>query len=84
MGEEWFGHTFLGVSLPHKKKCDFPKLMASPNMKLTTIPLHSQCINCPNQILEEINDWVHNKKWVVESFMGSLIDIWLNCIGSRV
>ena len=58
--------------------------MAFPNTKLTAIPLHSQCINYLNQLLEELNDWVHKTKWVVESFMGSPIDIWLNTIGSRV
>ena len=84
MGEEWLGDQFLGVSFPHKQKHDFPKLIASPNTKLTSIPLHSQCINSLSQLLEELNDWVHKKKWVVESFMGSLIDIWLNTIGSRV
>ena len=67
MGEEWNGHQFLGVFLPHNQKHDFPKLMACPNMKLTSIPLHSQSINCLSQLLEEINDWVHKKKWVVES-----------------
>ena len=58
-------------------------MTAFPNMKLTTIPLHSQCINCPNQLLEELNDWVHKTKWVVES-LWVLIDIWLNTIGSTV
>ena len=58
--------------------------MACPNTKLTAIPFHSQGINDLNQLLEELNDWVHKKKWVVERFMGSLIDIWINTIGSRV
>ena len=59
MGEEWFVHQFLGVFLPHKQKHDFPKMMACPNTKLTVIPLHSQCINYLNQLMEELNDWVH-------------------------
>ena len=67
MGEEWSRNQFLGVFLLHKKKYKFPKMMACPNMKLTAIPLHSQCINCLNQLLEELNDWVHRTKWVVES-----------------
>ena len=67
MGEEWFGHTFLGVLFPHKKKYDFPELMAFLYTELIAIPLHSQCINCLNQLLEELNDWVHKEKWVVES-----------------
>ena len=41
--------------------------MAFPNTKLTDIPLHSQCINYLNQLLEELNDWVHKPKWVVEN-----------------
>ena len=84
MGEEWFGHTFLGFFLPHKKKYDFPKLMAFPNTQLAAIPLHSQFNNYLNQLLEELNDWVNKTKWVVESFMGSLIDIWIYTMGSRV
>ena len=67
MGEEWIGNTFLGVFLLHKKKYDFLEFMACPYMKLTAIPLHSQCIHCLNQLLEELNDWVHKSKWVVES-----------------
>ena len=42
-------------------------MMAFSNTKLTTIPLHSQCIKYLNQLLEELNDWVHKTKWVVES-----------------
>ena len=83
MGEEWNGNQFLGVFLPHKQIYEFPKFMACPNMKLTAIPLNSQCINYLNQLLEELNDWVCKTKWVVEIFTGSLIDIWLNPIGSR-
>ena len=67
MDEEWIGNTFIGVFLPHKKKYYFPKFMAYPNTNLTAILFHSQCINCLNQLLEEINDWVRKKKWVVES-----------------
>ena len=67
MGEEWFGHTFMGVFFPHKKNYDFQKFMACRNMKLAAIPLHSQSINYLNQLLEELNDWVHKTKWVVES-----------------
>ena len=66
MGEEWIGHTFPSVFLPHKQKYDFSRLMAFPNTKLTVIPLHCQCINWLNQLLEELNDWVHKSKWVVE------------------
>ena len=84
MGEEWFGHQFPGVFLPHKQRFIFPKIMACPNTKLTAVPFHSQGINYLNQLLEELNDWVHKIKWVVEIFMGSLIDIWLNTIGSKV
>ena len=62
MGEEWIGHPFLGVLFPHKKNYIFPKFMACPNTKLTSIPLHSQWINYPSQILEELNDWVHKTK----------------------
>ena len=57
--------------------------MACPNTKLTAIPLHSLYINCRNQLLEEINDWVNYTKRVVESFMGSPTDIWLYTIVSR-
>ena len=67
MGEEWIRHTFLDVFLPHKKKYDFPEFMDFPYMKLAPIPLHSQCINYLNQLLEELNDWVHKKKWLVEN-----------------
>ena len=68
IGEEWSGHTFLGVFFPHKKKNTFfTKFMAFPNTKLTALPLHSQCINFLNQLLEELNDWVHKSKWVIES-----------------
>ena len=84
MGEELIGNTFLGVFFPHKKKYDFPEFMAFAYMKFPAIPLHSQCIKCLNKLLEESNDWVHKKKWLVESFMGSPIDIWLYTIGSRV
>ena len=66
MGEEWIGHTFLGVFLPHKQKHDFSRLMAFLNTKLTVISPHCQCINCLNQLLEELNDWVHKSKWIVE------------------
>ena len=84
VGEEWIWHTFLGVFLPHKKKYDFPKFMACPNTNLTAIDFHSQGINYLNQLLEEINDWVHKTKKVVESFMGSPIDIWIKTTGSMV
>ena len=69
MGEEWNGYQFMGVFLPYNQKHDFSKLTACPNQKLTTIPLHSQCINYLNQLLEELNDWVHKTKWVVESLL---------------
>ena len=42
-------------------------MMACPNTNLTAILFDSQCINCLNQLPEEINDWVHESKWVVES-----------------
>ena len=54
------------------------------NTILTAILFHSQGINYLNQLLEEINDWAHKTKRVVESFMGSPIDIWINTIGSIV
>ena len=57
---------FLGVYLPHKQEYNFPDFTAFPYTKLTTIPLHSQCINFLNQLLEELNDWVHKTKWVAE------------------
>ena len=79
---EW--KTFVGVYLPNKQKFIFPKLMASPIRILTVILFHSQGINYLNQFLEEINDWAQKTKWVVEMFMGSPIDIWLNTIGSIV
>ena len=84
MGEERFGNPFIGVFLPHKKKLQFSKIDGFPEYEIVYIPLHSQCIHCLNELLEELNDWVHKKKWVVKSFMGSLIDIWLYTIISRV
>ena len=84
MGEEWNVHAFMGDNLLNKSKFDFPKLMACPNTKLIAILFHSQGINCPNQFLEEINDWANKTKKVVDNFMGSPIDIWLYPIGSRV
>ena len=59
-------------------------MMACPNTKLAGIHLHSQGINYLNQFLDELNDWVHKTKWVVAKFMGPLIEICLNTIGSRV
>ena len=59
-------------------------MMDFPNTKLTTILLYFQGINYLNQLLEELNDWAQKTKWVVESFMGSLIDICIYIIGSRV
>ena len=83
MGESWNGKQFLGVNLPNKSKYDSQKLMASPIQILTAIPFHSQGINYLNQLLEEINDWVHKTKWVVESlwvlsltFVSTLLDQW--------
>ena len=84
MSEEWNGHPFLDIFLHHKKNMIFPKLMAFPNTQLAAIPLHSQFNNYLNQLLEELNDWVHKTKCVVEIFMGPLIDIWLNTFGPRV
>ena len=66
MGEEWIGNTFLGVFLLHKKKYDFPEFPACPYIKFIAIPIHYECINYLNQLLEELNDWVHKSKWVVE------------------
>ena len=67
MGEERFGNPFIGVFLPHKKKLQFSKIDDFPEYEIVYIPLHSQCINCLNQLLEELNDWVHKPKWVVEN-----------------
>ena len=55
-----------------------------PTLKLTAILFPSQGINYLNQFLEEINDWEQNTKKVVDIFMGSPIEIWLNIIGSIV
>ena len=78
------GRHFLGNNLPNKSKYDFQKLMASPIRILAAILFPSQGINYLNQLLEEINDWAQKTKKVVDIFMGSHIDIWLNPIGSRV
>ena len=84
MDEEWVRNEFLGVYLPHKSKIRFPTIMGFPNTNLTAILFPSQGINYLNQLLEEINDWAQNKKWVVDNFMGCPFDIWLYPIGSRV
>ena len=50
-------------------------MMACPNTNLSAILFPFQNINYLNQFLEEINDWVNKTKKVVDSFMGSPIDI---------
>ena len=49
----------------------------------TAIPPIPQGINYLNQLLGEINDCVQKSTWVVEGLMGSLIDTWLDLIGSK-
>ena len=83
MREEWNGNPFLGVLFPHKKKHDFLKIMACPNTKLIAIPLHSQCINHLNQLLEELNDWVHKTKLVVESLWVLSLTFGLTLLAQR-
>ena len=84
VNEEWNGQELVGDKLPNKSKYDFQKLMASPIQILTSILFPSQGINCPNQLLEEINDWAQKTKKVVDRFMGSPIYVWFNPIVSRV
>ena len=79
---EWA--DICGCFLAPQAKIRFPTIMGFPNTNLTAILFPSQGINYLNQPLEEINDWAQNKKWVVDSFMGSPIDTWINTIGSRV
>ena len=62
----------------------FPKTYGFSNLNLGCHTLPIPCNNELNQFLEEINDWHKKTKWVVESLMGSPIDIWLNIVGSRV
>ena len=84
--KEWMnsGTHFLGVYFPPNQEYGFPYFTTFPHTELNSIPLPSQGINCLNQLLEDLNNWVHRTKRVVDIFMGSPIDIWLNTIGSRV
>ena len=65
MDFEWLWAPFRGCFLAQEEKIQFPRLVAFPCTKLAAIPLHSQGINYLNQFLEELNDWIHNPKWVV-------------------
>ena len=79
---EW-EHILL-ISFPINENIGSLRLEVCSSIKSTTVPFSAQGINYLNQLLEEIHDWVNKTKWVVDSFMGSPIDICLNTIGLKV
>ena len=79
--DKW--ECILGVFLPQNSKTIFPKNGFSPNSKPMPILFPSPCNNYFNQFLAELNDWVNETIKVVDSLMGSPIDIWIFPIGLK-
>ena len=77
------GHAFWVLTCPKCQKHFSPK-MGFPQIRISLpILFPSPCNNYFNQFLAKLNDWVNETRKVVDSLMGSPIDIWIFPIGPQ-
>ena len=74
----------FGCLLAPKVKNGFSPIMVFPPIQISlSILFPSPCNNYFNQFLEKLNDWVNETRNVVDSLMGSFIDIWIFPFGPK-